>query len=86
VGVPFYLDVPAQARFDIKYSQVTECLAPTNSFKLQGLSKKKWLMNWFMGKAEKKIAIQHVLTDMIASKEAQGKLHGKWFLLKTILF
>ena len=58
----------------------------TNSFKLQGLSKKKWLMNWFMGKAERKPEIQNMLTDMIASKEAQGKLHSKWFLIKTILF
>ena len=72
----------------IYQKELWEMLGPelTNSLKLQGLSKKKWLMNWFMGKAEKKIEIQNMLTDMIASKEAQGKLHSKWFLLKTIFF
>ena len=82
-GNGFPLDVGLEYQ-----TKLWDMLGPelTNSFKLQGLSRKKWLMNWFMGKAEKKIAIQHMLTDMIASKEAQGKLHSKWFLIKTILF
>ncbi|MEE2811734.1 MAG: geranylgeranyl reductase family protein [Candidatus Thermoplasmatota archaeon] len=58
----------------------------TNSFKLQRLVKKKRLMNFFIGKASRKIEIQRALTDMIASKEAQGQFHSKWWLIKTLLF
>ena len=58
----------------------------TNSYKLQRLVKKKWLMNFFIGKAVKKEELQHALTDMIASKEAQGQFHSKWWMVKTLLF
>jgi len=58
----------------------------TNSYKLQKMSRKKWLLNWFVGKASRKPAIQKMMTEMIASKEAQGNLHSKWFMLKTLLF
>ncbi|MDP6870116.1 MAG: NAD(P)/FAD-dependent oxidoreductase [Candidatus Poseidoniaceae archaeon] len=58
----------------------------TNSYKMQQTSKRKWLLNWFVRKAGKKPAIQEMMTEMIASKEAQGNLHSKWFILKTLLF
>jgi flavin-dependent dehydrogenase len=58
----------------------------TNSFKLQRLVRKKWLMNFFVGKAVKKVELQHALTDMIASKEAQSHFHSKWWMVKTLLF
>ena len=58
----------------------------TNSHKLQRLVKKKWLMNFFIGKAVKKTELQLALTDMIASKEAQGDFHSKWWMIKTLLF
>ena len=58
----------------------------TNSYKLQRLVKRKWLMNFFIGKAVKKEELQRALTDMIASKEAQGQFHSKWWMVKTLLF
>jgi len=58
----------------------------TNSYKLQRLVKKKILMNFFIGKAVKKVELQRALTDMIASKEAQGQFHSKWWMIKTLLF
>jgi len=58
----------------------------TNSLKMQRMGRKKWLLNWFVGKAAKKRKLQELLTEMIASKEAQGNLHSKWFLLRTLLF
>jgi len=58
----------------------------TNSLKLQKLSRKTFLMNWALKKAAKKPKIQKLFTDMIASKEAQGNLHSKWYLLRTFLF
>ncbi len=58
----------------------------TNSYKLQRLVRKKRLMNFFIGKASRKVELQRALTDMIASKEAQGQFHSKWWLFKTLLF
>ena len=58
----------------------------TNSHKLQKLSRRTFLMNWVLKKASRKPRIQKMFTDMIASKEAQGNLHSKWYLLKTFLF
>ncbi len=58
----------------------------TNSYKMQKTSRRKWLLNWFVGKAGRKPEIQEMMTEMIASKEAQENLHSKWFMLKTLLF
>jgi geranylgeranyl reductase family protein len=58
----------------------------TNSFKLQRLVRKRRLMNWFIGKASRKEELQRALTDMVASKEAQGEFHSKWWLIKTLIF
>jgi len=35
---------------------------------------------------EKKPAIQEMMTEMIASKEAQENLHSPWFMFKTLMF
>lgn len=68
--------------------EVWKVLGPelTNSFRMQKLSRKSWLLNWFVGKAEKKPALQEMMTEMIASKEAQENLHSPWFMMKTLLF
>lgn len=68
--------------------EVWDLLGPelTNSFKMQKMSRRGWLLNWFVGKASKKPQIQEMMTEMIASKEAQENLHSKWFLVKTFLF
>jgi len=58
----------------------------TNSYRMQKLSRKKWLLNWFVGKASKKPVIQEMMTEMIASKEAQENLHSPWFMFKTLIF
>ena len=64
----------------------TLCPELTNSFKLQRLVRRKRLINWFVGRAAKKEELQRALTDMIASKEAQGQFHSKWWMIKTLLF
>jgi hypothetical protein len=53
---------------------------------MQKTSQRAWLLNWFVKKAGRKPAIQEMMTEMIASKEAQGDLHSKWFMVKTLLF
>ncbi len=65
-----------------------EALGPelTNSHRMQRMSKKAWLLNWFVKKASKKPAIQEMMTEMIASKEAQEDLHSPWFMFKTLMF
>ncbi len=62
------------------------CPELTNSYRLQGLVRKKRLMNWFIGKASRKEELQRALTDMVASKEAQTQFHSKWWMIKTLLF
>ena len=57
-----------------------------NSFNMQKLSRRKWLLNWFVGKASKKPVLQEMMTEMIASKEAQESLHSPWFMFKTLMF
>jgi geranylgeranyl reductase family protein len=68
--------------------EVWKMLGPEliNSYRMQKLSRKSWLLNWFVGKAEKKPALQEMMTEMIASKEAQENLHSPWFMMKTLLF
>ena len=58
----------------------------TNSYRMQKMSRRAWLLNWFVGKASKKPAIQEMMTEMIASKEAQENLHSPWFMFKTLMF
>ena len=57
-----------------------------NSHRLQKMLKKKWLVNWFVNKANKKPKLQILLTDMLHNKETQDKFNSKWFLLKSLLF
>lgn len=68
--------------------EVWKVLGPEliNSYRMQKLSRRSWLLNWFVGKAEKKPALQEMMTEMIASKEAQENLHSPWFMVKTLLF
>ena len=68
--------------------ELWELLGPelSNSFRMQKLSRKKWLLNWFVKKASKKPVIQEMMTEMIASKEAQEQLHSKWFMFRTLMF
>ena len=73
---------------DLYQDELWKVLGPElkNSFKMQKLSRRKWLLNWFVGKASKKPAIQEMMTEMIASKEAQENLHSSWFMFKTLMF
>ncbi|MBP66897.1 MAG: hypothetical protein CMA67_06540, partial [Euryarchaeota archaeon] len=57
-----------------------------NSYRMQALSRKSWLLNWFVGKASRKPQLQEMMTEMIASKEAQENLHSPWFMFKTLMF
>ena len=58
----------------------------TNSHKLQKMLNKKWLVNWFIKKANKKPQLQELITDMLHNKETQGSFNSKWFMIKTLLF
>ncbi|MBP03697.1 MAG: hypothetical protein CMA72_02775 [Euryarchaeota archaeon] len=77
-----------QRPFSEYQKEVWAVLGPelTNSYRMQKLSRKPWLLNWFVGKAERKPALQEMMTEMIASKEAQENLHSPWFMMKTLLF
>ncbi|MDP7091278.1 MAG: NAD(P)/FAD-dependent oxidoreductase [Candidatus Thalassarchaeaceae archaeon] len=57
----------------------------SNSYRLQKWVKRKWLMNWFFGKASRKEELADMLTGMIADKEASKALWSPWFLAKTLL-
>ena len=58
----------------------------SNSHRMQKMLKRTWLVNWMIKKASRKPRLQEMLTEMIASKEAQEKMHSKWFLLRQLLF
>ena len=47
--------------------------------------KKKWLMNWVIGKANKKKELKDLLEQSLSSKEAQEELKSTWKLLKLLL-
>ena len=47
----------------------------TNSYKMQRMSRRGWLLNWFIKKADKKPKLQEMMTEMIASKEARNKTY-----------
>ncbi len=57
----------------------------SNSFKIQRIVRRKRLMNLFVRKAAKRPALQEALTDALASKEAQKKLHNPLWLARNIL-
>lgn len=57
----------------------------TNSFRLQQVVKRKWLLNWFMKRASKKESIREMMTEMIAGKEASGGVYSRWFVIKSLL-
>ncbi len=57
----------------------------SNSFKIQRIVRRKRLMNLFVRKAAKRPALQAALTDALASKEAQKKLHNPLWLARNIL-
>lgn len=77
-----------QRPYDEYQKEIWEVLGPelTNSLRMQNMSRKKWLINWFVGKASKKPEIQEMMTEMIASKETQENLHSPLFMIKTLLF
>ena len=57
----------------------------TNSKTLQSLMKWKRVTNWFIKKASKKEEIGKMMSEMIASKEAQKALWNPWFMFKTLI-
>ena len=58
----------------------------TNSFKIQSYTRKKWLINWFIGKAQRKPELQKILSESLTSKEAQRQLTSPWTLFKNLVF
>ena len=58
----------------------------TNSYKIQNYTRKKWLINWFIGRAQKKPALQKILSESLTSKEAQRQLTSPWLLFKNLVF
>ena len=57
----------------------------TNSKTLQRMMKWKRVTNWFIKKASKKEEIGKMMSEMIASKEAQKALWNPWFMFKTLI-
>ena len=57
----------------------------SNSTKLQKMMKWKRLTNWFIKKANKKEEIGTMMSEMIASKDAQTELWNPWFLFRTLI-
>ncbi len=57
-----------------------------NSYKIQRLSRRRWLLNWFIGKARRKVELRRVLTESLMSREAQASLTSPFFLLRQLLF
>ena len=49
------------------------------------MMKWKLISNFFIKKASRKEEIGKMMSEMIASKDAQEKLFSKWFLFKTIM-
>ncbi len=68
--------------------EIWDTLGPelSNSYKLQKMVKKKWLMNWVIGKANKKKELKDLLEQSLSSKEAQEELKSTWKLLRLLLF
>ena len=58
----------------------------TNSFKIQKYTRRKWLINWFIGKAKRKPELQRILSESLTSKEAQRQLTSPWLLFKNLVF
>ena len=58
----------------------------TNSYKIQNYTRKEWLINWFIGKAQKKPELQKILSESLTSKEAQRQLTSPWILFKNLVF
>ena len=58
----------------------------TNSYKIQNYTRKEWLINWFIGKAQRKPELQKILSESLTSKEAQRQLTSPWTLFKNLVF
>lgn len=78
--------LPAEVA-DEYMTRLWEELGPelSNSFKIQRIVRRKRLMNLFVRKAAKRPALQAALTDALASKDAQKKLHNPLWLARNIL-
>mgnify|MGYP001193347565 CR=1 FL=1 len=72
--------------------EMWERLGPvlSNSYKLQKLVKKKWLLNWLLRKAAKDNkrgkAIRNQLELAVSTKSGQEDMASTWQLLKMVLF
>jgi len=62
----------------------------SNSYKLQKLVKKKWLLNWLLRRAAKDNkrgkAIRNQLELAVSTKSGQAEMSSTWQLLKMVLF
>ena len=57
----------------------------TNSYRCRAVAS-GLLLNCLSASASRKPALQEMMTEMIASKEAQENLHSPLFMARTLLF
>ncbi|PXY70743.1 MAG: hypothetical protein CXX83_02525, partial [Methanobacteriota archaeon] len=73
-------------------TEMWEILGPvlTNSYKLQKLVKKKWLLNWMLRKAtrddKRGKAIRDQLELAVSTKAGQEDMASTWQLMKMVFF
>ncbi len=58
----------------------------TNSYKMQKLIRRKWLLRRFLKKAKVKPGLQDMLLEALANKEEQEMIHNKWFIARQVFF
>jgi len=56
-----------------------------NSYRIQRLSRHRFLLNLFLGKAADKPEVREMLVDMLGSVEEKEKVVSPWFYLKLLL-
>jgi flavin-dependent dehydrogenase len=56
-----------------------------NSYRIQQLSRHRFLLNLFLGKAADKPEVRQMLVDMLGSIEEKKKVVSPWFYLKLLL-
>ncbi len=68
-------------------AEVWKKLGPelTNSYRLQRMLRRKWLVNRFVKRASKRAGLRRAMTEMIASKEEQTKMRSIAFLLRAVI-
>jgi hypothetical protein len=56
-----------------------------NTYNMQRLGSRAWLLDFIIGKAQKSEKVRRELAGMIASREAKGKASDPLFYLQLLL-